>query len=671
MSRGVALLSVALLTLAGVGVFTSWLDARTAARVEAERARRHRRLEEAALALSARVDRAGGLARALADAGSLREVVLEDDGPAEGWGLLDRLLPRLAADDDVGGVRVLREDGAPLVGYDRRPRPPAPPLAAPAPPEAARRALAAPAGGAAFDLALEPEGARLVAAIAIGQPPRRAVVVVDVDASGDLRRLADAAADGPWALVGEDGRVLAPAGGPALERPAGLDAWASGTVVEGEAIVSALAVPGVPRGGWQLRARAPSRSRDEVTREVLELSLGALLLLPLSLLLLWLHLTERSKRAAEEQRRFSDTVFDAITDPLVVVDARLVVMVANRAARARHGHDLVGRRYEETVARGRRAPADEVEALRDVLERGRPRRDEVEDALGGAWQVQRWPRSEGGAVTHVVEHARDVTEMRRLQAQLIQSEKLSTLGEMAAGVAHEINNPIAAVSMYAQLLQEELGEALGPDAPALEKLRTIEAQAADVGEIVRSMLGFSRRSDGPRRPYDVRAAIERALGLVEHRKVLDGVTLERALDVDPPPVVVGSEGQLAQVVHNLVVNAAHAMKGRGGAVRVGVTRAREDAYPPGRPVGLVAGNPDRVRVSVADAGVGMPPEVIDRIFEPFYTTKPVGEGTGLGLSVSFAIVREHGGCMWVHSEPGVGTTFTIDLPAEAAGAEGG
>lgn len=665
MSRGVKLLSVALVVFVGV-VFSSWLDARTAARVEAERARRHRRLEEAALALSARVDRAGGLARALADAGALREVVLED-GPAEGWGLLDRLLPRLAADDDVVRVGVLADDGAPLVGYDKRPRPAPPPLAPLEPPAVARRALAAPLGGAAFDL--EPGGGLLLAAVALGQAPRRAVVVVEMDASADLRRLDEAGADGPWALVADDDRALAPAGAEVPPRPAALDAWASGTVVEGDAIASALAVPGVPRGGWQVRARAPSRSRDEVRREGVEAFGVGLLLLLLFLLPVRLHLADRGTRAAEAERRFSETVFDAIADPLIVVDARLVVTVANRAARARHGQGLVGQRYEDTVARARAAPAAEVEALREVLEGGRPRRDDVADALGGAWQVQRWPRAEGGVVTHVVEHARDVTEMRRLQAQLIQSEKLSTLGEMAAGVAHEINNPIAAMSMYAQLLQEELRETLGPDAPALEKLRTIEDQAASVGEIARSMLRFSHKSDGPRQVYDVRAAIERALALVEHRRALDGVTLERALDVDPPPRVVGNEGQLAQVVLNLVVNAAHAMKGRGGAVRVAVTRAREDAYPPGRPVGLVTGNPERVRVSVADAGVGMPAEVIDRIFEPFYTTKPVGEGTGLGLSVSFAIVREHGGCMWVHSEPGVGTTFTIDLPAEDA--EGG
>lgn len=297
-----------------------------------------------------------------------------------------------------------------------------------------------------------------------------------------------------------------------------------------------------------------------------------------------------------------------------------------------------------------------------MLERGKRRRDEVDDGRGGAWQVLRWPMPSGA-----VEYARDVTETKRLQAQLIQSEKLSTLGEMAAGIAHEINNPIAIVSMFAQLLQEEVREALGPAAPALEKLQAIEAQAAAAGEIVQSMLRFSRKSEGTKQRLDVRASIERALAVVEHRKVLHDVRLERALDVDPAPEVDGDEGQLAQVVLNLVVNAAHAMRGRGGTVRVAVTRAgEEDPYPSGRPFGEVAGNPDRVRVSVSDAGHGIAGDVLERMFEPFYTTKPVGEGTGLGLSVSFAIVRDHGGCMWVDTRLGEGTTFTIDLPAAGA-----
>lgn len=639
-------------------VALAWMHAdRSRARVETERTRRHRRLEDAAHTLAERVERSSGLVRALADAGSLREVVL-DDAPEhgdEGWRLVDRLLPRLAAEADILAVLVVLEDGEALAEYDKRPCAAPAPLAPPARPPLLRRALDAPASVVAFDL----DGACLQAAVAVGEPPRRGVVLVEVDASSELRRLDEAVDDGAWALVDAAGRVLAPSGALAIAAPPGLDPRASATLLLGDVFSSAVAVPGVRREGWQVRARAPARSAGEVLRELL---LTLLVVVAPVAVMAVLFVRLRGARDAEEQRAFLQAVFDAIADPLIVVDADLTITHANKAASARHGAPLVGRPYAEAVAAGRASSAAEVEALRDVLERERGRRDEVEDGRGGAWQILRWPMPTGA-----VEYARDVTENKRLQAQLIQSEKLSTLGEMAAGIAHEINNPIAVVRMFAQLLQEDLRETLGPEAPALERVATIEAQAAAASEIVEGMLRFSRKSEGARQRLDVRVALQRALAVVEHRKVFEGVRLERALDVEPPPEVDGDEGQLAQVMVNLVLNAAHAMKGRGGAVAVTVTRAGEDdPYPRGRPFGLVVGNLTRVRIAVADSGTGIPTEVLDRIFEPFYTTKPGGEGTGLGLSVSFAIVREHDGCVWVDSQPGAGTTFTVDLPAAAA-----
>ncbi len=671
MGRRVApLLLVGVCLLVWAGAMLRLLDERERARAEAERARQHRRLEEAAQALGDRVERSSGLVRALADAASLREVVLDDapeGGATEGWALVDRLLPRLAAEEDIVSVAVLLQDGEPLAVFDKRRRTASPPLAPPERPAVARRALDAPTSVVVFDLAQGAAPGTLQAAIAVGESPRRAVILVEVDAATELARISDAARDGAWALVSEGDRVLAPAGAAPPALPDGHDPRASGTRVVGSALVSAINVPGARREGWQLRARMAARSSGEVYRELVEtLVLGGLPLLLVAAVLAWSSFADRRKRAEERERRFLEGVFNAIADPLIVVNADLVVTHANRAASARYGEPLVGRPYAESVAARRAAPAVEVEALREVLERGKRRRDEVDDARGGAWQVLRWPM-----LTGAVEYARDVTETKRLQAQLIQSEKLSTLGEMAAGIAHEVNNPIAVVSMFAELLQEDLREALGPEAPALEKLQTIAAQAATAGEIVKTMLRFSRKSEGARRRLDVRAAIERALALAQHRKDLQDVRIERAIDVDPPPEVEGDEGQLAQVVLNLVGNAAHAMKGRGGAVRVVVARAgEEDPYPPGRPFGEVTGNPARVRVAVTDAGCGIPPEVLERIFEPFYTTKSVGEGTGLGLSVSFAIIREHGGCMWVESRPGEGTTFTIDLPAASDEASG-
>lgn len=640
---------------------------RTRARVEAERARRHRRLEDAAASLSERVDRASDLVRSLADAAPLREALEQPDAPgaARSWALVEDLIVRLAG-KDATSLAVLLDDGTPLAAFHRRAAPAPSPLAAPVVPAVAGRAQAVPAGTTVHDLVVARGRAQVQAAVVVAGVDRRAVVVAEVDVEGEVSRAGDAAGEGAWALVevGDDERVLAPAGAPLVTRPAALPRRTSGTVVEGDAIASAVAVEGVPRGAWQLRASAPARSAGEVWREVLEtLLLGGAPALAGVGFLLWFVFAQRRQREGERLNRFFQTVFDAITDPLLVVDAALVVSRANQAAAARFGASVVGARYRDAVAARRADPAADEEALREVLRTGQPRRAEVQDAAGGAWQVVRYPMREGGEVTGVVEYARDVTQTRRLQAQLVQSEKLSTLGEMAAGIAHEINNPIGVMSMFAQLLQEELREALGEDAPALEKVRTIEEQAVAVGEIVQGLLRFSRKSEGPRQRLDLRAPVERALSLVEHRKALGGIALERALDVTPPPEVLGNEGQLSQVVLNLVVNAAHAMKG-AGTLRLAITRAGEDdPYPLGRPFGEVEGNPERVRLAVTDTGHGIPPEALDRLFEPFFTTKPVGEGTGLGLSVSFAIIREHGGVIWVHSAPGEGTTFTLDLPA--------
>ncbi|MBI3724827.1 hypothetical protein HY251_12860 [bacterium] len=262
----------------------------------------------------------------------------------------------------------------------------------------------------------------------------------------------------------------------------------------------------------------------------------------------------------------------------------------------------------------------------------------------------------------------EMTKTRRLEQQLVQSEKLSTLGEMAAGVAHEINNPIGVISMFAQLLSEESKEK-APE--SYEKLRTIEQQAEHVGSIVKDLLRFSRKSTGERVPTDCRIVVERALAIVENQKMLRDVKLVRELGSEPA-VVLGEEGPLAQVVLNLAVNAVHAMDGRG-TLRVSVGRVDALAPPPpGTPAGdaspeLPGGA--RVRIAVQDTGPGIEPRHLGRIFEPFYTTKPAGKGTGLGLSVSFGIVhRDHHGAIWVDSKEGQGALFTVELPAAPEGA---
>jgi len=181
------------------------------------------------------------------------------------------------------------------------------------------------------------------------------------------------------------------------------------------------------------------------------------------------------------------------------------------------------------------------------------------------------------------------------------------------------------------------------------------------------LLSFSRKSEGRKALLDVRRAIERALAIVTHQKMLKKVSLTKNLDVEPPPFVYGDEGQLAQVVLNLVVNACHAMQDASGVAHLRLSLRRRHGADATLPSGRVFGRPDeteeRLLIAVSDTGKGIERNDFARVFDPFFTTKPTGIGTGLGLSVSFGIIQDHGGCIWVASRPGEGTTFTIDLPA--------
>jgi two-component system NtrC family sensor kinase len=237
----------------------------------------------------------------------------------------------------------------------------------------------------------------------------------------------------------------------------------------------------------------------------------------------------------------------------------------------------------------------------------------------------------------------DITETRRLQDQLIQSEKLSAIGQLIAGVAHELNNPLASVLGFADFLAETAN--LPP--PLVEPVRVIQHEAQRAAGIVKNLLSFARRQDQERRRLDLGPVLLRTLALL--RNQLLGLHVEPKLAVDPDlPPVDGSPNQLQQVFVNVINNAAQAIAtaGRPGTVEIHARRWL-----------------DGVAVDIRDDGPGIPEALLPRIFEPFFSTKAVGEGTGLGLSISQGIIREHGGRIVVQSVPGAGATFTIELPA--------
>ncbi len=253
-----------------------------------------------------------------------------------------------------------------------------------------------------------------------------------------------------------------------------------------------------------------------------------------------------------------------------------------------------------------------------------------------------------------------IEELQRKELQLIQSEKMASLGQLVAGVAHELNNPISIVygflgqvSRRLSMLREALVRGQTVDADVFEELDDMLSRSKEgalrTKNIVSDLRTFSRLDEAEFKDVDLHAGLESTLHLLEHR-LGDRLTVHRDYG-DLPPVACYA-GQMNQVFMNLLSNAIDAIEHRGGSGDIYVrTWALEDAE-----------GQQRVAVSVRDTGTGIPPDKVSRVFDPFFTTKPVGEGTGLGLSVSHGIVSKHGGIIRVESRMGEGSTFTVELP---------
>jgi signal transduction histidine kinase len=234
----------------------------------------------------------------------------------------------------------------------------------------------------------------------------------------------------------------------------------------------------------------------------------------------------------------------------------------------------------------------------------------------------------------------DITQRMQLEEQLVQTEKLTSLGLLAAGVAHEVNTPLAVISNYIQMLAKQL-PANDPRHKLTEK---IVSQTFRASEIVNNLLNFSRTGGAGFRELDLNHIIEETLTLVAHPFRVANVQVVRNLQNDLP-VVLGSSNRLQQVFLNLFLNARDAMPS-GGMFEV-----------------RSAANNGTVEIEVSDTGIGIQRENLARVFDPFFTTKATGRGTGLGLSVSYGIIKEHAGKIEVRSTPGKGTSFRLEFPA--------
>jgi two-component system, NtrC family, sensor kinase len=360
------------------------------------------------------------------------------------------------------------------------------------------------------------------------------------------------------------------------------------------------------------------------------------------------------------QRRLLEDTFNSLIDLVVVTDRRMRVVQMNDAFALRLGRsrvDLLDHHLTELVGRELAdwAAAAEADAAADRSHDGARVRTLEHPGLDGIFNVTTTPLiNEDGEPVGTVLVARDITrqtaleaEKENLRAKLAQSEKLASLGQFVAGIAHEINNPLQGVLGHLELLLwKRTGITAG--APAMRKeLRRIYHEADRAAKIVSNLLAFSGSPRLTRRRLRVDRVLTRALASRRTGLARAGIEVVR----DQPeglPSVVGDQLLLQQAFVNVITNAEHAIAqtGRTGTIAI-----------------AAAAHGERVRITVTDSGPGIPEDVLPRIFDPFFTTKEVGQGTGLGLTLTYGVIQEHGGMIHAANAPAGGATITIDLPA--------
>ncbi|CCH50148.1 ATP-binding protein [Pseudodesulfovibrio piezophilus] len=369
-----------------------------------------------------------------------------------------------------------------------------------------------------------------------------------------------------------------------------------------------------------------------------------------------------AERNLRDQQRLMRTILDVTPDRVSLVDSRMRYQGANRSFAEYVGlalNEIDGKTdfdlFDEQTAEERHM------AARDILQSGERLDTQVmvRDEDGERWfHVVCIPvYNEDGKITGLLRTDRDITDIKGYEKQLLQAQKMESLGLMAGGVAHEINTPLGIILGYAQLLQEDVeqGSLMQQD------LTVIEKQAKVCKKIVSDLLGFSRQSHSAKREMCFNNSVMEAVSLVRHTFELSRVEIVTELD-DRFPIIYGDPEKLKQVWINLLTNARDAYPEAGGTI---VIRTRLDT-----PGGIVS-------LWVADTGQGIAGDDLKKIFDPFYSTKPVGLGTGLGLSVSFGIIEDHDGHIYAASpippefkfpskgDPmGPGTLFEVNLPLD-------
>jgi PAS domain S-box-containing protein len=358
---------------------------------------------------------------------------------------------------------------------------------------------------------------------------------------------------------------------------------------------------------------------------------------------------EALKQAAKEWRETFDSISDAIS--IHSKDCRLQrVNMAFADTFRMEPRQLIGKHCHELM-HGTEEPVPACPHL-ETLRTGKPARAEFfEPNLGIHLEVTTSPIfDERGEITGTVHITRDTTERKRQSEQLMMTDRLVSIGELASGAAHELNNPLTSVIGFSQLLIER-------DIPddIREDVSIIYSQAQRAAEVVKNLLTFARKHTPVKQLSQVNSIIEDVLRLRAYEHKLNNIDVKRRLAPDLPEIM-ADYFQMQQVFVNIIINAEYFMQEEHKGGTLTVTTKRQN---------------DSVVVSIADDGPGISEECLGQIFSPFFTTKEVGKGTGLGLSICHGIVTEHGGKIYAESEPGEGATFVVELPISKQSGKGG
>lgn len=368
----------------------------------------------------------------------------------------------------------------------------------------------------------------------------------------------------------------------------------------------------------------------------------------------------RMERELEEKNKFFVNLLESSVECIVATDTRGKVIFFNKAA-----EKLTGYKAEEVIGKFHITKFYPLEVAKDIMRKlrsedygGRGKLDNLRVNLYGK-NGEAIPVSLSAAIvyegdkelaslglfTDLREKLKMEKELQETQMRLMQTEKMASLGSLAAGVAHEINNPLGGILIYASLLMEDFED---QNDPRVQDLKRIIEEATRCKEIVKSLLEFARQAESKFESVMVNKAIEDILFFLEKQALFHNIQIVKEFDPNLPPIQ-GDSNQIKQVFMNLMVNAAEAMGEKGGTLTI-----KTEANPDGSSITII----------FKDTGPGIPPAIQSKIFDPFFTTKEVGKGTGLGLSTSYGIIQSHHGSIEVESFPGKGATFKIVFPTK-------